>query len=198
LSVKCLCGLILALALPHAALAQVPSVSASALKYCYSTYALCTIAKCTVPPEKSPIPSTVQCDCTVTTGYSVGKACTADSDPRSIISRYSPIRSYQECPGIIGGRMAVWADCLNAPCTVDPNNPGAARCACQTATGASPFIIVSDHPDVAICRACTVDSRGHYECPGGAISSATTADGQNITKLIQDAIGDIKVFPPPF
>jgi hypothetical protein len=198
LGVKFLSGLIFALALPHVALAQVPSVSASTLKYCYGPYALCTIARCSVPADKSPIPSTVQCNCTTHVGYSVGKACKADSNPRSILSRYAPIRSYQECPGIIDGKTAVWADCLNAPCIVDPNDPGAATCVCQTATSVSPFIIVSDHPDMAMCRACTVDSRGRYDCPGGAISSATTVAGQKVTELIQDAIGDIKVFPPPY
>jgi hypothetical protein len=197
MKLRFLTALILTLALPNAALAQVSSTSASALKYCYGPYALCTISRCKTPPDKSPIPSTVDCGCTVSAGYSVGQACKADSNPRSILSRYSPIRGYQQCPGVIDGKMAVWANCLNAPCAVDPNNTGAATCKCQTETSDSSFVIASDHRDLAACRACTVDSHGHYDCPDGLISSATTGDAQNITVLIQDAIGDIKVFPPP-
>jgi hypothetical protein len=195
--VKLLSALVLILAFPCGALAQAPAASASALKYCYGPFALCTIARCTVPPDKAPIPSPVECSCTVQSGYSVGKACKADPDPRHVISRYSPIRSYQQCPGIIDGKKAVWANCVNFPCVIDPSNPGAAKCECQTATSPAPYIIVSDHPDPAICRGCTLDSRGHYNCPDGVISSATTASGQQITVLVQDAIGDIKVFPPP-
>jgi hypothetical protein len=197
LKAKFLAGLVILLALPHAALAQAPSSSASALKYCYGPYALCTIARCSVPDDQSPIGSTVTCNCIVQAGYSVGKACKADPDPLSVVSRYSPIRSYQECPGVINGKKAVWANCVNAPCRIDRNNPGAATCQCPTATSALPFIIASEQPDKAGCAGCTVDSRGNYNCPGGVISSATTAGAQHTTVIIQDAIGNVKVFPPP-
>jgi len=173
------------------------STRASKLTYCYSTYALCTIAKCKAPPDKSPIPSEVECDCTVATGYSVGEACVADPNPRCVISRYHPVRSYQQCPGMIGGKRAVWANCLNAPCTIDANNPGSAKCVCPTATSTSPFVVVSDRPNPAACRACTVDSGGHYDCPSGLFSSARTEDSQKITTFIQDTIGEITVFSPP-
>ena len=65
----------LSLGFAAAALAQCScpaSTPASKLTYCYRTYALCTIAKCKAPPDKSPIPSEVECDFTVATGYSVG------------------------------------------------------------------------------------------------------------------------------
>jgi hypothetical protein len=190
-------ALILLLAFSSSALAQDSSSSSPALKYCYGPYALCTVARCSVPADRSPVGSNVECRCTVEAGYSVGKACKADPDPRSVLSRYSPIFAYQECPGVIDGKQAVWADCVNARCRIDRNNPGAATCECPTATSTTPFIIASDHPDKAGCRGCTLDSDGHYECPGGVISSATTTDGQQITVLIQDAIGNIKVFPAP-
>jgi hypothetical protein len=197
MNVKFLSALILALALPGAALAQAQSGSASKLSYCYGPYALCTIARCTVPPDGSSIPSPIECNCTVQSGYSVGEACKADPDTRHVPSRYSPIRSYQQCPGMIDGKRAVWANCLNSPCVVDPNNSNAAKCKCQTATSTSPFIIVSDHRDVDACRACTVDSHGRYNCPGGVISSATTAAGQQATDTVVNTIEDIKVFAPP-
>jgi hypothetical protein len=119
--------------------------------------------------------------------------------PQSAVGPFTlfPIRSYQACPGVIDGKMAVWANCLNSPCVIDRNNPDVATRARQTATGSSPFIIASEHADPAICRSCTVDSHGHYNCPGGVISSATTAGAEQTTVLIQDAIGDVKVFPPP-
>jgi hypothetical protein len=192
-----LAGLVLTLALSGSGLAQTSSDSSSGLKYCYSTYALCTVARCTVPPDGSEFPATVECDCTVNTGYAVGGKCKANSDPRSVISRYSPIYSYQQCPGVIDGKLAVWANCVNAPCTIDPNNTGSAKCECPTVTSTSSFVLATDRPNVAACRACTLDSHDHYDCPKGMFSSAKTSDAQNITMLIQDAIGDIKVFPPP-
>jgi len=133
----------------------------------------------------------------VHSGYSVGEACKADRDTRHVPSRYAPIRSYQQCLGVIDGKQAVWANCLNSPCVIDPSDTGAAKCKCQTATTTSPFIIVSDHPDPAVCKACTLDSRGRYNCPGGVISSATTAAGQQATDTVVDGIEDIKIFPPP-
>jgi hypothetical protein len=196
-STKFLAGLILVLALPCTALAQVASSSDSKLEYCYGPYALCTVARCSAPADKSPIGSDVECTCTVQAGYSVGKKCKANSDPLRVISRYAPIFSFQECPGVIDGRTAVWANCVNSPCKIDPNNPGVAKCKCQTASSTLPFVIASDRADKAVCSACTMDSNGHYDCAGGAISSATTAGAQQTTMIIQDAIGDVKIFPPP-
>lgn len=188
---------ILILAFAGNAFGQNSLASKSKLEYCYDTYALCTIAKCAAPTVGSPIPPSVQCDCTVSTGYSVGKKCKDHSDPLNVLSRYSPIFSYQECPGVTDGNMAVWANCVNAPCKIDPNNTGFATCTCKTATSTSPFVLATDHPNPAGCKACTVDSHGHSDCPQGLYSSATIGDAQNITTLIQDKIGDIKVFPPP-
>src|SRR5260370_19646577 len=162
-------------------LAQPSSASSSELEYCYSTYALCTIAKCTVPPDGSPVPSPVECRCTVSTGYSVGGECNANSDTLSVISRYSPIFSYQECPGVIEGKLAVWANCLNAPCTINPNNTGSAVCECQTMANTMPFVLATDHADAAACRTCTMDSHRHYDCPRAIYSSANTPDAKNIT-----------------
>src|SRR5262245_61168657 len=146
--------LALSLILGGAAAAQTAKPS---FQYCEGLFALCTIARCSPPPQGSPIGTEVTCECTVGYGYSAGLAqCTGSQSARATVSRFAPISSYQRCQGgDSGSKTPVWAWCLDKTCTIDSNNPGVARCACTTAVNKDDFIIVAERPDRAACTACT-------------------------------------------
>ena len=135
---------------------------------CNGTYALCTTAACQPIAGKE---DTASCACEVKTGYSLGmKPCQDEvetSDGKQIPSRYYPIKSYAICDN-----NRPWANCLDSPCTVDPNDPSKAACACPVVKGAGPYVVVTE-------------TYGDTTCTTNLWSSATVKDANAVTDFLQ-------------
>lgn len=140
---------------------------------CFGKFALCTTAKCEPTSDGQ-----YSCACNVMTDYSLGgQPCQTQPtwDPNNgqlkIISRYYPMVSYGICPPPQSIQKINWANCVDAPCDVDPNNPGAATCTCPKATQTLPYVVGATKFSTAMC--------------GQAISSATVSDAVAITAYLQ-------------
>ena len=105
---------------------------------CNQEYALCTSAKC-IPDPRSPEKNAL-CNCQVFTGKSLGmtscdkrKVKKINSGVKSLTSTFSyvqvPPKQMMQCPN-----GAVWTNCLDQPCIVDPTNPQQAICSCLIVT----------------------------------------------------------------
>jgi hypothetical protein len=151
---------------------------------CKSTYALCTTAACSPIPGQKDV---VSCQCNVENDYSAGlKPCNEKKTAKGlqVRSRYHPISSYARC-----SNSRPWAWCLDAPCTVDKDNPSQASCACS---------VVSNQGDYVV-----VNSDGQYNessCTTGVYSSATIVELDQVTDFLKTHDSplhpvDIKVFP---
>jgi hypothetical protein len=164
-----------ALGLLSVCLAGAPAQSAG-FTLCRSTYALCTTAPCT-PAGKD---GALSCSCEVRTGYSAGQEACQDlrkaSDSTQLRSRYYPVKSYAVCTN-----DRPWAWCLDKPCTIDKVDPTKARCACTTAKGQGPYVIVGDTDTPATCTT-------------GTISSATVKGITEITDFLKTT-SELKPFP---
>jgi hypothetical protein len=161
-------------------------VAEAQFNVCPGTYALCTTAVC----KQTPVPGVLECVCTVNQGYSVGKGTQAQCPKEggsTIPSRYFPMTSYQVCQSKPTSQHP-WADCLDVPCTVDPNNKTIARCGCHTVdketyedSPSYPWLVVSGQVSHDLCTDTTI------------YSSATTAGSQEITKAFN---AYVKATPP--
>jgi hypothetical protein len=151
------------------------SAQAQGFQVCKSTFALCTIAPCDPIPGNS---KEVACHCTVNYDYSASQEpCQGIKDTpegQQIRSRYYPVKSYAIC-----SNARPWAWCLDKPCTIDKNNPGAATCTCDKVENLGDYVIVTDRKTPATCTT-------------GIISSATV---QGITE-ITDFLDKAEVWPP--
>ncbi len=139
-------------------------------KVCKSTYALCTTAVCT---KKEGDDTTVSCACDVKTGYSLGaRDCddeTASLDSSSLKSRYYPVKSFVSC-----ANDAVWAYCLDKPCTLS-DDPTKADCDCTLRSdelSRQPYVIVTD-------------AYRENTCSSGIISSATVQQVFQATEFLK-------------
>ncbi|OJW52512.1 MAG: hypothetical protein BGO67_06110 [Alphaproteobacteria bacterium 41-28] len=138
---------------------------------CKSQYALCTTAKC------SPIPGQTGlslCFCKTETGYSAGeKPCqdvkTTPEGYKEVRSRYYPIGSYVSC-----SNARPWANCLDSPCIIDPNDPSKAVCTCSIVKNQGPYVIVTD----------TCNKSG---CETGLTSSATVKSNDELDTYIRSS-----------
>jgi hypothetical protein len=158
----------------------VPACAAEAPQFnvCPGTYALCTTAVCTRTAD----PKLLDCTCTVNQGFSVGggtqSQCPAASPGSIILSRYFPIPSYQVCTSAPSANRP-WADCLDVPCTIDPNNKTMAQCRCKAVDQGTyedkpshPWLITTGQVATNLCATTTI------------YSSATTAASQQITAAL--------------
>jgi hypothetical protein len=152
------------------AMALCGTAQAQGLKVCESTFALCTIAPC------DPIPGNdkqVSCHCTVNKSYSAAaEECSGIKETpqgQQILSRYFPVKSYAVC-----SNNRPWAWCLDKPCTIDKNNPGAAHCACDIVKDLGAYIVVTSNYTPQTCTT-------------GVISSATVQQIDQATQSLKDA-----------
>ncbi len=101
---------------------------------CDQEYALCTSARCIPTPGSS---TKAICDCVVNKGKSVGYKTCQQRLPRqdkykvtSLISTFSfaqfATKTPMNCP-----EGSPWTNCVDMPCTVDPQNPKHALCNCK-------------------------------------------------------------------
>jgi hypothetical protein len=101
---------------------------------CEQSYALCTSAAC-IPDPKNPDKSI--CDCVVQQGKSAGFTVCKNRKPyidkhqaTHLISTFSfeqlTAKKSLTCP-----KGMPWSNCVDMPCTIDPQNANRAICLCQ-------------------------------------------------------------------
>lgn len=101
---------------------------------CNQMYALCTSARCIPLPES---PNDAICECVTEKGPSVGFTTCEKRKPTynkykalSLISTFSfaqfATKKSMNCPSGMP-----WANCVDMPCTVDPQNKKRALCQCK-------------------------------------------------------------------
>ncbi|HAT1659464.1 TPA: hypothetical protein RG395_002320 [Legionella pneumophila] len=101
---------------------------------CDQEYALCTSARCIPTPGN---PTNAVCDCVVEKGKSAGyKTCKERKPVRdrykvtSLVSTFSfeqfAFKKPMNCP-----EGLPWTNCVDMPCTVDPQNSERALCVCK-------------------------------------------------------------------
>lgn len=104
---------------------------------CNQMYALCTSARCIPLPENS---NKAICECVTKQGPSVGfKSCeqrkpyNTKYQTLSLVSTFSfaqfAVKQSMNCP-----KGMPWTDCVDMPCTVDPQNKKRALCQCKINT----------------------------------------------------------------
>lgn len=113
------------------------SPSTGTTTVCSMPYALCTSAKCIPDPDHA---GKTICFCDVLDGKSMG---TIPCDKRTpytdkqgaqhVTSTFSmeqfDVLKTMTCP-----EGTPWSDCLNQPCTIDPQDPSRAICSCKLLT----------------------------------------------------------------
>lgn len=101
---------------------------------CEQTYALCTSAMC-IPDPKDP--AKLICDCAIQQGKSAGFTSCVKRKPymdqyraTHLVSTFSfeqfSSKKFMTCP-----KGKPWSNCVDMPCTVDPQNTNHAICLCQ-------------------------------------------------------------------
>ncbi len=105
--------------------------------FCKQTFALCTTAPC----ERSTKDSTIaNCQCVVIDDYAIGfKSCAERAQSgNSLHSNFSTANVNSAFFTMTCSANTPWANCLDVPCTIDPQNPALATCQCEmVATGPS-------------------------------------------------------------
>lgn len=120
---------------------------------CKQQYALCTQAPCEhAASAGASDDKTVSCRCLVEDGYSFGFTDCADRTPAgdSVISTFSTqdvTASVHEmsCPD-----GTPWANCLDMPCTIDPDDPQKATCQCEVVESGA-FVTMGGACDTSTC-----------------------------------------------
>ena len=118
--------------------AQAEGSAAESQVMCDQEYALCTSARC-IPDPTDPTKKAL-CNCDVFVGKSLGatscdkrKPQQLSNDVKAVTSTFSfqqmPPKEAMYCPD-----GAVWTDCLDYPCVVDPSDPNKALCSCAIVT----------------------------------------------------------------
>lgn len=117
---------------------------------CQQRYALCTTAPCEPAADDA---TTVTCRCRVEDGYSFGFTECGDRTPTdtTLISTFSTqdvTSSFHElaCPD-----GSPWANCLDMPCEIDPNDPEQATCQCEVVESGAFVTMGGEDCDTGSC-----------------------------------------------
>jgi hypothetical protein len=109
---------------------------------CEGRYALCAAAACTPVPvfdarTGKVVLTKALCDCEVANGPSLGTLpCSArapQGEGRFLVAAFS-FGDTAVHPTLSCAAGTPWASCADAPCTVDPKDPGKAHCTCRYQT----------------------------------------------------------------
>ena len=135
LSVATVVAALIVVGAPHARAAAPDIAIKRPAVFCQGEYALCIRALCT-PDVAS---GYVKCACVVEHGWSMGPG-SCESRKRAAeqgtpISTYSNRFNNEDKTLTCAKSETKWAWCYGARCTIDPNNPNAAICACPVKTG---------------------------------------------------------------
>jgi len=138
---------------------------------CNQTYALCTTAACAPPDGDS---TTVSCPCVVLDGYSFGMKTCSERAPsgENLISTFSTQNVNSGFMAMACPADAPWANCLDYPCQLDPQNPALATCQCQLLE-AGPSLIFGGRCNPESCTS-TIWSGA---APPGVLAQYTAAMG---------------------
>ena len=142
---------------------------------CHQKYALCTNAPCRPDPHN---PKVVICDCVVENGYSVGLTPCANKVPHgnTLYSTFSTELVVGNVRAMTCGADIAWANCVDFPCTLDPNDPSKATCQCALVkTG--PSFTFGGNCDTGTCGK-TVWSGAHTTLGGPQVAEALMRLGQ--------------------
>jgi peroxiredoxin len=142
---------------------------------CDQNYALCTNAPC-VPSKHDP--NIVICDCVVESGYSVGFTACPKRAPHGthLYSTFSTQVAARSSGAMTCGKDVQWANCLDYPCVLDPNDPTKATCECAVVKTGPSFTFGGD----CKTQTCgnTIWSGAHNNAGGPAIAAAMKNLGQ--------------------
>jgi hypothetical protein len=116
---------------------------------CDQRYALCSSAPCEPPLAGA---TTVKCRCVVLDGYSIGFTACDERAPkgRALVSTFSTQNMTSESRFMVCPAGNTWANCLDAPCMVDPTDATRATCECPIVTSGE-FLTVGGACDVTTC-----------------------------------------------
>jgi peroxiredoxin len=151
------------------------SVKVGSAYICLQKYALCTNAPCRPDPRD---PKVVICDCVVKGGYSVGLTPCAHRAPRgsNLYSTFSTELVTGNVRAMTCGANIPWANCVDAPCKLDGDDPSKATCACPVVkTG--PSFTLGGNCDTSTCGK-TVWSGAHTNLGGPQVAAALKRLGQ--------------------
>lgn len=140
---------------------------------CDQMYALCSSARCVPSPENADV---ALCDCVTKKGPNVGFTSCKKRKPvyskyktLTLVSTFSFVPFTTEksmnCP-----KGMPWANCVDMPCTVDPQNSNRALCLC-TLNATQPFLTFGG--------SCNTDT-----CTTGFWSGATGDDSEQLRKAL--------------
>ena len=115
-------------------------------------FALCTSAPCQIDTSDQ---NNAICDCVVESGANWGRKTTCEErmpQGTELRSNFSPIQAGppSNLKALVCENEQTWASCLDAPCTVDPNDPTKAKCKCPVAT-TTPWETLGGECDLAEC-----------------------------------------------
>jgi hypothetical protein len=145
---------------------------------CDQMYALCTSARCLPSPEN---PDIALCECVTEKGSSVGFTSCEKRKPSytkyktlTLISTFSfaqfATKKSMSCP-----KGTHWANCVDMPCTVDPQNDKRAVCLCS---------LNATQPFFTFGGTCETDT-----CATGFWSGATAGeDSELLRQALVEAI----------
>jgi peroxiredoxin len=142
---------------------------------CHQKYALCTNAPCRPDPHNTKV---VICDCVVENGYSVGLTPCANKVPHgnTLYSTFSTELVVGNVRAMACGADIAWANCVDYPCTLDPDDPSKATCQCALVkTG--PSFTFGGNCDTGTCGK-TVWSGAHTTLGGPQVAAALKRLGQ--------------------
>ena len=166
---------------PHSTTA--PETKPTSLKVnntwlCDQKYALCTNAAC-VPSKHDP--NIVICDCVVESGWSVGFTTCPKRAPHGndLTSTFSTQLHASSAGAMTCGKDVPWANCLDYPCTLDPNDSSRATCECAVVKTGPSFSFGGDCRTDTCGR--TIWSGAHNNAGGPAIAAAMRNLGQPLT-----------------
>ena len=115
-------------------------------------FALCTSAPCTIDESD---PNSAICDCVVESGANWGKTPCEERLPQgdALRSFFTPIRAGAplHLKALVCYNKPQWASCIDAPCTIHPNDPTKATCKCAIATS-TPWHTFGGECDPAACN----------------------------------------------
>jgi hypothetical protein len=116
---------------------------------CKQPYALCSSAPCERP---EPGATTTSCQCVVLDGYSIGFTSCEERAPKgnSLVSTFSTQNATSDSYRMTCPDAEIWANCLDMPCELDPDDPTAAVCQCQ-AEESGPYVTIGGDCDQATC-----------------------------------------------
>jgi hypothetical protein len=142
---------------------------------CQQKYALCTNASCRPDPHN---PKIVICDCVVEDGYSVGLTSCPKRAPHgtTLYSTFSTALVSGNVRAMTCGAAVPWANCVDAPCELDPNDRTKATCQCPVVTTGPSFTLGGDC-NTGTCGK-TVWSGAHTNLGGPQVAAAMKRLGQ--------------------